>query len=169
MQRELEAGSGECRVGTTTYTSVEAAKLAEAKLECIRTLDATLLSLTETLDTRRRVLDASRKKYSAILEAKQQLTVEIGSLEARQKLMEVTRTSADSKVDDSLLTRTRDLLQSIETRIKVEERLATNELAGIEVVPQSDDDVDSRHVACRIADYFKPSNLLSEADLGSTY
>lgn len=171
IKNNLDDGSDELRIGATMYTSTEAAKVAEAKFKRYRTHDAALLSLTNILDVRRRALDASRKNFDAMIQAKQQLTAEVVSLEARQRLMDIARTSKEFDRDDSHLARTRRLLQDIEMRINVEERLMTTELRRAEehFVPREEPANESGHVAHRIAEFFETSTSLKEAALETSH
>jgi hypothetical protein len=111
------------------------------------------------------------RKSDTLVQAKQQLTAEVARLEVRQKMKEVGRSSTDFNYDESHLARTRDVLPDIETRIKVEERLADTELrlAVDRTVPLAETR-DSLQGAHRIAEYFETSNSFADVDLeSSTY
>ena len=58
-----------------------------------------------------------------MLAAKQQLEVDVENLEARLKIVEVAQTTSELYFDDSHLTRTKELINDINTRIEVSARL----------------------------------------------
>jgi hypothetical protein len=64
-----------------------------------------------------------------MLEAKNQLEVEIENLQARVASLRVAQTASDSKLDDSHLAKTRSLLDDLASRVEVEEEVAAAPLA----------------------------------------
>jgi hypothetical protein len=87
-----------------------------------------------------------------MLEARRRLEVDVESLEARFKMVEVLQTRSEHNIDDSQLGRVKDLIAEVRTRLSVAERLAN---APIDVegeipvsAPQSDNIVD------QVTEYF---------------
>ena len=80
-------------------------------------------SLQKILDARRRGLTAAEDKLKEMIAAKLQLEVEVENLEARQKMVEVAKAASEFNIDDSQLSRTRELLSDIEARIEVDAQL----------------------------------------------
>jgi hypothetical protein len=91
----------------------------------VKTNDATLTSLQKVLDARQRSLEAAREKLEQSFAQKRQLMVEIENLEARQKMVEVAQTAAQltTSFDSSQVSRTRELVDELATRIEVAERM----------------------------------------------
>lgn len=98
------------------------------RLKRVKTNDETLINLTKVRDARERGLSAARQKLEQMLAVKRQLIVSVNSLAARQKMVEVAQTaSEDCHFDDSRLSKTKELVSDIETRIEVDERLVNVE------------------------------------------
>ncbi|MCA9267288.1 MAG: hypothetical protein KDA41_02405, partial [Planctomycetales bacterium] len=138
-------------------------KLA-SDFERFKSNDATLASLRKTLDAREKGVQAAKDKLDAMLAAKRQLEVDVENLEARLKMVEVAKTSANFKVDESQLSRTKELVKDIETRIKVQERMLYN-FAGEQPFDdiQIDEPAPTKDVTEEITEYFggaRPANAL---------
>lgn len=155
LKAELDQGDSQLRLGRTIYTSAEAGKMVASRFERFKTDDQTLANLRRVLGARERGLEAARKQLDAMLTAKQQLLAEVAQLDARQKMNEVAQTTSDFAFDDSQLSRTRQLLRDIETRIQVDQRLMEAEMQY-----DTDDLLDdgpqtgTENVSADIASYF---------------
>jgi hypothetical protein len=79
--------------------------------------------LRKILNARERGLVAAQDKLKAMRAAQRQLEVDVENLEARLKMVEVAQTSSDFNFDDSHLSRTKELIAEIATRIDVAEKL----------------------------------------------
>ena len=154
FQEQLSSDREEIKVGKTVYTSAKATDMAESHFERYKTHDATLKSLRRTVDLRQQALDSAREQLSSMVNAKEQLVAEVANLEARQKINEMTRASHQLSFDESQLTRTRQLIQDIETRVRVEERVIATELHFMEEVAPVVESGESQNIALRIANYF---------------
>lgn len=170
IQQELDSGREDIRFGSTIYTSTEAKQLAKTRFDRFKTDDQTLRNLRQVLAARERALDAARKQLEGMMAAKQQLLAEVASLEARQKMNEVAQTTSDFSFDDSHLARTRELIQEIETRIQIEERIAAADLDYTDDVLLMDEhDQTEEDIADDIASYFADelpnSGALAEVSL----
>lgn len=100
--------------------SVQQVKLDLAnRFERYKTGDATLQSLREICDARKRSLEGARQKLDQMLAAKRQLEVDVANLEARLKMVEVAQASSEINVDDSRLARAKELISDLRTRLDV--------------------------------------------------
>lgn len=111
-----------------------------------KTNDATVENLHGVLGARERGLEAARQKLEEMLAAKRQLVVDVENLEARQKMVEVAATASEFHLDESHLARTRELINDIQTRIEVTERIVSVEDTVHGEIPLEDtttDDIES--------------------------
>lgn len=109
------------------------------RLNRVKTTDATLSSLTKVLDARQRTLDAARQKLEQMLAAKRQLVVDIQNLEAQHELVNVAQAASEFQFDDSQLSRTKELVDSIRTRLDVAERMLDVEVTLHDQIPLGDE------------------------------
>lgn len=116
------------------------------RFERYKTRDLTLESLREMHDARLRSLEAARQKLEGMLAAKRQLEVEVQNLEARLKMVEAAQTSSNHTFDDSRLSRAKELITDLRSRLDVAERLVGSDGALYGEIPLtepvSDDIVD---------------------------
>ena len=113
------------------------------RLTRVKTSDATLSNLTQVLNARENGLTAARQKLEEMLAARRTLVVEVENLEARQKMVEVAQTASDFNFDDSKLSRTKDLVREIQTRIEVAEKFVNVEGNFCDQIPMEGRSYDS--------------------------
>jgi hypothetical protein len=106
-----------------------------SRFERYQTKDATLQKLGKIVDIRGRGLAAAQEKLKAMIAAKRQLEVEVENLEARLKMVEVAKASSEFNIDDSQLSRTRQLLSDIESRIEVDAQLVNADDLVLDEIP----------------------------------
>ena len=179
LQSQLETDREEFKLGTTFYTATEFTKYAESRFEHFKTQGETLNSLRNTLVARRQGLASASKQLNELVSAKDQLRAEIESLEAREKMNAVARANNETSLaslDESKLTRTRELIREIETRIRVEERLTATEqhvmegvLPVVDVVHSNNEQAETRRneVVKKISNYFAATHVENETSLGT--
>lgn len=109
------------------YSRSEVQTDLAVRFERFKTQDATRVKLESILRAREQGLQAARGKLDAMLAARRQLEVDVENLEARQKMVEVAQTSSNFTFDDSHLSRTQRLIEEIQTRIEVAERMVDSE------------------------------------------
>jgi len=76
---------------------------------------------------RQRSLEAARQKLEGMLASKRQLEVEVEHLEARLKMVEAAQTTSDYQFDDSQLSRAKELVTDLRTRLDVAEKLVNSD------------------------------------------
>ncbi len=119
-----------------------------------KTQDENLGALHKMLDARQRGLDAARTKLNDMMAAKKQLEVEVENLEARLKMVEVAKTTADFSFDDSHLSRTKELINDINLRIKTEENLMGHLSDHEFEIPVEVEETQSKNISDEITEYF---------------
>ena len=127
-QSDIERLSADLRKGESaytydgkTYTSVAVREDLSNRFNRFKTRRETADKLQQMLDARQASLQSAADRMDAMLASKSQLEVEVENLQARIGALRVAQTSSELSLDDSHLSRTRQLLDEIASRIDVEE------------------------------------------------
>lgn len=121
LSEDLNSESEYYTYGERTYTSSQVKNDLSNRFKRFKTRKATSDKLQQMLAARKSSLKAAHERMDAMLGARRQLEVEVENLQARLGALRVAQTSSQLSLDDSHLSRTRDLLDEIATRIDVEE------------------------------------------------
>lgn len=115
------------------------------------------------LEARRETLLAAQEKLAAMRQAKSDLEVEVERLEAKLEMVKVAKAKSEFKFDDSKLSRVRQLIDDIDTRIEVESKLSD---AGNEHplrIPLDDSDKSSTSdITEQVHKYFSDTELVKK-------
>lgn len=125
-----------------------------ARFERYKTEDATVKSLHQIRSAREQSLNAARQKLDGMIAAKRQLEVDVENLDAQLKLVEAAQTTSNYHFDDSRLSRAKELVQNLRTRLDVTAKLvnAENNLISGEGI-SLDHEIPS-DVVEQVTDYF---------------
>jgi hypothetical protein len=96
------------------------------------------------LSARMETLRAAGERMEAMMSAKHQLEIEVENLEAQLAAVRAAQTSSELALDDSALSRTRDLLDTISARIDVEREMTqvdSQYFGGIELEEEGSADL----------------------------
>ncbi len=118
---DLESESASYTYGNRSYTLTQVKDDLSNRFKRYKTREATAEKLQQMLSARQSSLQAAHQRMDAMLSAKRQLEVEVENLQARLGALRVAQTSSQLSLDDSQLSQTRSLLDTIATRIDVEE------------------------------------------------
>ena len=163
LKADLDSGTENFRYGDRTYTVSQVRTDLKNRFTHFRTSESKLDSLQKILLARQSGLKAAQEKLQAMMAAKRQLEVEVENLEAQLKMIEVAKTTSEMNFDDSQLSRTRELINEIKTRLEVEQSLANAEPTYTDRIPLDEPDSD-QDISDEIAEYFGPkSDLLADA------
>lgn len=121
LSQDLKSENDYYTYGERTYTSSQVKHDLSNRFERFKTRKATAEKLRQMLAAREASLKAAHERMDAMLGAKRQLEVEVENLQARLGALRVAQTTSQLNLDDSQLSRTRELLDEIATRIDVEE------------------------------------------------
>jgi Skp family chaperone for outer membrane proteins len=135
LKGDLSRGDSNFVYAGHTYTVTQVETDLTNRFERYRTREATMQKLNMILAARQRGLDAAQEKLKAMIAAKRQLEVEVENLEARLKMVEVAKASSEFHIDDSQLSRTRQLLSDIESRIEVDAQLVNADDLVLDEIP----------------------------------
>lgn len=157
LQKRLESQTKSRRRANGVSRTEPIARIAETRFSTYKTQEATLENLRRTYDARREAVESKQSNLELLVAAKHQLSAEVECLEARQRLTQVAGQQNDIHDDDSQLMRTRELIQDVETRVRIAERMAvTNHQVSDGVF--NIDDRTSKHISERIGQYFADAN-----------
>ncbi|MBA4016705.1 MAG: hypothetical protein C0483_05910 [Pirellula sp.] len=122
------------------------------RFERRKVADETLENLRKMHTARERSLTAARDKMTGMLAAKRQLEVEIEQLDSRLKMVEAARTTSSLCLDDGRLSRTRQLIDDLKSRLDVSEKLVAVE--GLPVDEIQLDDAGGADIVEQVTKYF---------------
>lgn len=155
LNDDLRSNDAEFVYNDKVYTVSQVKTDLAARFDRFKSQESTTFKLEQVLEARNKGLDAAREKLNAMLSAKRDLEVKLADLQARQKLVEVHEASSEftSSLDDSQLARTKSLVEDIESRIDVAEKLInTHSELNFEI--QLDEPSESGDITSQVTDYF---------------
>lgn len=109
--------------GSRTYTISQVKVDLARKFDRYKVQEETVSKLEQILDARQRTLDAAQQKLAAMQAAKKQLEVDVEHLHAQLALVQAAQTTSSYTFDDSQLSRTKELMERIQTRLDVASKL----------------------------------------------
>jgi hypothetical protein len=154
MKGDLDRGDSHFVYVGHTYSRGQVTADLQRRFERFKTQDATVANLHKVLTARQRGLEAARDKLAGMEAAKRQLEVDVENLQARLKMVEVAQTTSEFNFDDSQLARTKDLINEIQTRIDVAEKLVNSEGAIYGEIPLEEEEQQTNDVLQEMAEYF---------------
>ncbi len=141
LKTDLAGGDNVFVYSGKTYTSHQVKDDLSRRFELYKTRKEMADNLNKMLSARQETLSAANERMEAMLSAKRQLEVEVENLQARLAAVRVAQTSSELALDDSALSRTRELLDRISARIDVEKEMTqvdTDYFGGIELDEQGE-------------------------------
>lgn len=125
LSDDLRTGDSQYSYAGKTYTSLQVRDDLANRFDRFKTRRETYDRLQQMVAAREASLEAASGRMETMLEAKNRLEVEIENLQARLGSLRMAQTASPLNLDDSQLSRTRQLLDDIAVRIDVEEEVAT--------------------------------------------
>ncbi|HET6884465.1 MAG TPA: hypothetical protein VFI31_30205 [Pirellulales bacterium] len=160
LKDDLATNKSVFRYAGRDYTADQVKIDLANRFERYKTNDATLGSLKEMHQARQRSLDGARQKLEGMLAAKRQLEVDVEQLEARLKMVEAAQTTSDYAFDDTQLSRVKELVTDLRTRLEVAEKLVNAESQFRDEIPVSEPAPEN--IAEEIAEYFDGQPKVAE-------
>ncbi len=154
LKGDLESGNSQFVYAGRSYSAFEVKTDLANRFQHFKTADATADQLKQVLRARENGLEAAREKLEHMLSAKRQLAVDIENLEARLKMIEVAQTTSQFNFDDSQLSRTRDLISEIGTRLDVTEKMMHQHIQLSDRIPLEEDEAVSEDVLDAVTRHF---------------
>jgi predicted nucleic acid-binding Zn-ribbon protein len=123
LTQDLKTGDRHFVYCGKSYSATQVENDLSRRFDQYKVKEATLGKLTQVLAARERGLEAGREKLKAMQSAKSQLEIDVANLEARLEMVKVAQSTSEFNFDDSRLSRTKELVRDIGTRIDVAEKL----------------------------------------------
>lgn len=152
LQGDLENNHGTLHYAGRRYSPNEVKADLSRRFERYKTHQATLDSLSQMQRARQRSLEAARRKLEGMLAAKRQLEVDVEHLEARHKMVQTAESTSNYNFDDSQLSRCRDMVSELRTRLDVAERMLEADVIVQDEIPL--DSPAPANIVQDVADYF---------------
>lgn len=151
LRSDLASGETEYVYASRRYSSEEVRRDLSSRFERFKVAEASLERDAQILAAREKALKANEQKLEKMLDAKQELEVQVVQLEARLKTLQATETAVSVEFDDTQLSRAKTLINELNRQIDVREKVmaADGRLDG--EIP-----VETENVV--------PSNLTNEID-----
>ncbi len=127
LKSDLESGSVKFVYAGRKYSVDQVRDDLSARFKQFQVHENTTDKLNQVLAAREKNLDAARRKLDEMIQKKKQLEIDVENLQARLTMVEVAQTASPVALDDSHLSHTKDLLDSIRARIDVAEKMVANE------------------------------------------
>jgi phage shock protein A len=161
LKGDLESGSVKFVYAGRKYTADQVRDDLANRFKQFQVHEKTTETHNQVLSAREKNLEAARQKLDQMLAAKRQLEIEVENLQARLTMVQVAHTASPVALDDSHLSHTKDLLDSIRTRIDVAEKMMANEGVLEGNIPL--EETVSPKLLDEIADYFGQGHAEVEA------
>lgn len=155
LKSDLDTGTDNFVYAGRTYNASQVKADLANRFEYFKTSEATLDKLEQVLRARQSGLESAREKLEQMLAAKRQLEVDVENLEARMKMIEVAQTASEISFDDSRLSRTRELIDEINTRLDVADRLLNTNTQLFDRIPLDDPEAESNDILEEITRHFE--------------
>ncbi|MEZ6091867.1 MAG: hypothetical protein R3C05_28450 [Pirellulaceae bacterium] len=144
LTADLQSGDTHFVYAKRSYSADQVKEDLAGRFNRFKTQKETLTKLEQMLSARELTLQAAKDRMDEMLSAKRQLEVEIENLQAQYAANQVAHAASSLALDDSQLSRTRELIDEIRTRIEVDEELLNVDnqyYGGIELTEESNDDI----------------------------
>ena len=161
LKTDLETGESVFHYASRTYTAGQVKVDMSHRFERYQTGEATLASLHEIYDARRKTLEAARQKLEGTLAEKRKLEVDIENIEAQLEVLAAVQTTSQYNFDDSKLGRVKELIADLRTKLEVNARLIDSEGYFHDEIPL-DGDVAAEDIVEQVAEYFGQSEPKAE-------
>lgn len=163
LKADLERGDSNFVYAGRSYSEKQVKADLANRFARHQTCEATTEKLDKILAARQKGLLAAREKLEAMLAAKRQLEVDVENLEARQKMVEVAQTTSNFNFDDSRLSRTKELIADIQSRIDVAEKLVGSEGSFHDEIPLDVESADDSDITKKVTEYFSQPKAENES------
>lgn len=152
LKSDLERGDSNFVYAGKQYTGKQVETDLAQRFDRHKTKEQTVERLRQIMSAREKGLVAANEKLKEMQSARQQLDVEVANLETRLEFVKVAQTSSQVNFDNSRLSRTKELLSEIKTRIDVAEKLVNAETTYPGEITL--DEAETRNIAEEVTRHF---------------
>ncbi len=138
LKSDLQSGDDVFQYAGHSYTANQVRLDLANRFKRFKTKDATLASLQSISQSRDKSLQAARDNLEGMRVAKRQLEVEIENIEAQRKMVLAANTTCQYQFDDSHLSRVKQLVADLQTRLEVDQKLHDVEIEYSGQIPLSE-------------------------------
>jgi hypothetical protein len=155
LRGDLQSDNRQYTYAGRTYTSAQVKNDLGNRFKRFKTRRETADKIEQMLSARQSSLQAAQQRMDSMLSAKSQLEVEVENLQARVGALRAAQTTSTLNLDDSQLSRTRELLDEIAMRIDVEEETVNVDMEYFGEIPL--DETTEEGLLDEISAYFDES------------
>jgi len=161
LKSDLESGAVKFVYLGISYSETEVKRDLESRFDEYTTDEETLKSMVKLLQARNNSLHSAKDRLASMQSAQQKLRVEIENLEARKALLSLHKRSTEDSFEDSQLSRTRELVDAINSRILTDEKMLAAESRSMDRIPveRAEEEV---NLLDRITHHFDDASKVSE-------
>lgn len=157
LKDALDSGSGNIVLVGHTYSPAQVEKDLRVRFENFKTSEDRNDNLVKILDARRGSLNAAKEKLHEMESQRETLRVTIEKLAAHAKMIEVAKTTSEFNFDDSQLGYVKEIIEKVETRLEVEERMLNVNIDTDHHIPLEEEGSVDGDIAEEVANYFNPN------------
>lgn len=155
LRDALESDTRLVTLGDEKYERSKVERDLQRRLDHYEQRHAQLEAKTQLLEQRQRTLEAASKKVSEYRRHYEQLVAKAEGLQAELKLVEAAQAAGNMSFDSNKITRSKQLADEVEKRIRVLQRLVDHQRQPEGEIPL---EVDHRPAAQRFDDLFGQSS-----------
>lgn len=160
LKETLSKGLTSYKIGSHSVSHDALRNELNSRFNSYRRLEGVLKAKQEILSSQRTHLTAAKEKYNNLVQSKQELEVELAALESKLKMVEAKKAENHIQIDDSELSRVRELINNINDRLEVEIKLSESD--GTLLKQIRTEDIPPVDLEAQIDTYFdsesKPNN-----------
>lgn len=123
LTSDLESANTQFMYASKSYTREQVKTDLASRFQRHTVSEATLASWQTQRDARNSSLSAARRRFKATLDAKRELETQVELLEAKWAEVQAQKTESKYQIDDTQLGAVKELVNRLDSRIKVEESL----------------------------------------------
>lgn len=163
LRKDVGGGRGTYQYAGRIYTSDEVQRDLCQRFERFKTAEATLGSKRQILGARQKSLIAAREKLEGMISSKRDLEVQIENIEARMKMIEAVQTASHVQIDDSQLSRAKELVGELNRQLDVQQKLMDAEGNFTGLIPVNSSRNVPTNLPQQIDEYFQPESPMEKA------
>jgi len=152
LKNDLATGKKTFQYAGKSYSADAVRSDLTRRFDRHRAADESLADLRKMYAAREQSVAAAREKMAGMLSVKKQLEVEIEQLDARHKMIDAAQTTSELCLDDGRLSRTKQLIADLKSRLDVSEKLLSVETKHFDEIPL--DAPAQEDIVDRVSEYF---------------
>ncbi len=157
-----KSGGGKSSVQLTgrTYSSDDVQRDLASRVSRGKARKQELQARTRQLEAKSAVVIAAHNKLQAMVSKKRELEAQVDMLEAKLQEVQARETASNIVIDDSDLSRTKQLIDEIDTQIRVKEKVLSSTGSDLGEIPVgSSEAVTPEEVSSQVEEYLKGSTV----------